>query len=203
MIAARKFLRTSIWFMALFLISVGTKASAQDRNADHDELRAMLKSVTEAMNTRNLDSIAPLFHSQFTITTVDQQIFTDLPSFKTYFSGLFSGERAVLKSVTFAPTADALTTFVGDNIGLSHGTSTDAYLFADGETRVMTSRWTATLYKENGKWRILNVHIGSNLFDNPVIGALKSWLYKIGAAAGIAGLILGVFLGRIFHRKSA
>lgn len=196
--------RGSLMIMSLTLmIAVVVNASAQDRNADHQELRSMLKSVTEAMNSRNIDAIAPLFHNQFSITTVDQQVFTDLPSFKTYFTGLFSGEKAALKSVTFAPTADDLTTFVGENIGLSHGSSTDTYVFADGETRVMTSRWTATLYKEGGKWRVLNVHIGANLFDNPVVGALKSWLYKIGAAAAVAGLLIGFLFGQLSRRKRA
>jgi hypothetical protein len=189
--------------LLMFIIAAGATASAQDRSADHQELRTMLKSVAEAMNSRNIDAIAPLFHSQFSITTVDQQVFTDLPGFKAYFSGLFTGEKAALKSVTFAPVADDLTTFVGENIGLSHGSSTDTYVFADGETRVMTSRWTATLYKEGGKWRVLNVHIGANLFDNPVVGALKSWLYKIGAAAAVAGLLLGFLFGRLSRRKRA
>ncbi|HMB29788.1 MAG TPA: DUF4440 domain-containing protein, partial [Blastocatellia bacterium] len=77
------------------------------------------------------------------------------------------------------------------------------YVFTDGDTRVMTSRWTATLYKDNGKWKILNVHIGANLFDNPVIMALKSWIYKVGVGAGVAGGLLGFVLGRLTRRRPA
>ncbi|MGH9754700.1 MAG: YybH family protein [Blastocatellia bacterium] len=192
------------WIFSLVaLAAVVIGVQAQDRNHDHDELRAMLKTVTEAMNSRNIDAMAPLFHDKFSITTVDQQVFTNLNDFKTYFNGLFTGDKAPLKSVTFNPTADALTEFVGEEIGLSHGSSTDAYVFSDGETRVMTSRWTATLYKSGGKWKILNVHIGANLFDNPVITALKSWLYKVGVGAGVAGLLLGFGLARLMRRRPA
>ena len=99
--------------------------------------------------------------------------------------------------------ADALTEFVGEEIGLSRGASTDTYVFTDGETRVMTSRWTATLYKDNGKWKILNVHIGASIFDNPVVTAIKSWIYKAGVGAGIAGLLLGFGLARLTRRKRA
>jgi hypothetical protein len=45
------------------------------------------------------------------------------------------------------------------------------------------------------------VHIGANLFDNPVITALKSWLYKVGIGAGVAGLLLGFGIARLMRRK--
>jgi ketosteroid isomerase-like protein len=190
-------------FCLVALVTVVSGVQAQDRERDHDELRAMLKAVTEAMNSRNIDAIAPLFHDRFSITTVDQQAFTNLADFKAYFNGLFTGDKAPLKSVTFNPTADALTEFVGADIGLSRGASNDTYVFSDGETRAMASRWTATLYKDNGKWKILNVHIGANLFDNPFVTALKGWLYKVGAGAGVAGLLLGFALARLMRRKPA
>jgi ketosteroid isomerase-like protein len=182
----------------VFLGAAIMSVQAQDRKADHDELRAMLRTATEAMNTRNINALAPLMHEKFSITTVDQRLFTNLNEFEAYFNGLFG---ATLKSATFNPTADALTEFVGENIGLSHGTSSDTFVFADGESRQMNSRWTATLYKDNGKWKVLNIHIGTDLLDNPVVGALKSLLYKIGIGAGLAGLVLGVILGRIMRKR--
>jgi ketosteroid isomerase-like protein len=192
------------WLFSLVALATATiGVQAQDRNQDHDELRAMLKTVTEAMNSRNIDAMAPLFHDKLSITTVDQKVFTNLNDFKSYFNGLFTSDRAPLKSITFNPAADALTEFVGANIGFVHGASTDTYAFADGDTRVMTSRWTATLYKDAGKWKILNVHIGADLFDNPVITALKNWLYKVGVGAGVAGLLLGFGLARLMRRKPA
>ena len=38
-------------FVFVTLATVFTGARAQDRKQDHDELRAMLKTVTEAMNS--------------------------------------------------------------------------------------------------------------------------------------------------------
>jgi hypothetical protein len=163
----------------------------------------MLKTVTDAMNARNIDAMAPLIHDKFSITTVDQQVFTNLNDFKAYFDGLFAGDNAPLKSVTFNPTADALTEFVNENIGLSRGASTDTYVFNDGDTRVMNSRWTATLFKDGGKWKILNVHIGVNLLDNPVVAAIKNRLYAVGIGAAVAGLLLGLGLAWLARRRTA
>ena len=190
--------------LPVFLLAVTvTGAPAQEREQDHEELRAMLRSVTEAMNSRNFAALTPLFHDKFSITTVDQKLFTSIADFKAYYEGLYQGENAPLKSITFKPEADALTEFIGESVGISHGTSTDTFIFSDGDTRVMTSRWTATVFKENGKWKILNVHIGTNLLDNPVVSALESYIYKAGAGALIAGLIIGFALAWFLRRKRA
>ena len=177
--------------LCFVLALVAANAQAEDRQQDHDELRQMLKTATDAMNSKNLDALAPLFYNKFSITTVDQKLFTNLADFKAYYEGLYSGDNAPLKSIAFKPEADALTEFIGDNIGLSHGTSTDTYTFSDGDTRVMTSRWTATVFKDNGKWKILNLHIGADLLENPVVSTLKSYVYKAGIGAGLGGLIVG------------
>jgi hypothetical protein len=192
-----------IFFLLIALLVVScSRAMAEVRNQDHEQLRALLRTATEAMNSGNFDALAPLFYERFSITTVDQRLFTNLADFKAYYEGLTTGPDAPLKSITIRPEADALTEFVGDNVGLSHGTSTDTYYFSDGDTRDMTSRWTATLYKDNGKWKILNVHIGANLFDNPVVSSLKSTIYKVGAVALAVGLLIGFVIARLMRKKT-
>lgn len=183
---------------SLFTVSALIEVQAQDRAKDHDDLRLMLKTGTEALNSGKVDALAPLLHSNFSITTVDQKLFTNLNDFKNYYDQLLKGP---VKSITFNPTADELTVFVGDNIGLSHGTSNDAYLFSDGDSRIMKSRWTATVYKEDGVWKLLNLHIGTDILDNPVVTALKNSLYRAGIGGGIAGLLVGFLLGRVLRRK--
>jgi hypothetical protein len=196
-----KTLRVKCLLLCFIMALVAASAQAEDRQQDHDELRQMLKTATDAMNSKNLDALAPLFYNKFSITTVDQKLFTNLADFKAYYEGLYSGDNAPLKSIMFKPEADALTEFIGDNIGLSHGTSTDTYTFSDGDTRVMTSRWTATVFKDNGKWKILNLHIGADLLANPVVSTLKSYVYKAGIGAGLGGLIVGFAVAWFLRSK--
>ena len=190
----------SFCFLASLL---SLSAFAQSREQDHEELRALLRAATEAMNAKNFDALTPLFNDQFSITTVDQKIFTNIGDFKAYYESLLNGQNAPLKSIVFKPEADDLTVFVGDNMGLSHGTSTDTYNFSDGDTRTMTSRWTATVYKRDGKWKILNIHIGTNLLDNPVLAAAKSYVYKVGAGAAIGGLVVGFLIAWFLRSRKA
>jgi Calcium/calmodulin dependent protein kinase II Association. len=193
--------RFKFLLLCVLPLLIAPVASAQDREADHNELRAMLRTATDAMNTSNFDALRPLFYNPVSITTVDQKLFTSFDDFKAYYEGLLKGGGAQLKSITFKPEADALTEFVGDNIGLSHGTSTDTYTFADGDVRTMTSRWTATVYKDNGKWKILNLHIGTNLLDNPVTATLKGYVKKAALVGGVGGLIIGFIIAWLLRRR--
>jgi hypothetical protein len=194
-------LRLKLMLLCLITLSLASIAQAEDREADHNELRALLRTATEAMNTGNFDALRPLFYEKFSITTVDQKLFTNLDDFKAYYEGLLKGGNAQLKSIVFHPEADALTEFVGDQIGLIHGTSTDTFTFADGDVRTMTSRWTATVYKDNGKWKILNLHIGTNLLDNPVTATLKGYVKKTALAAGVGGLIIGFIIAWLMRGR--
>ncbi|MEW6130790.1 MAG: nuclear transport factor 2 family protein [Acidobacteriota bacterium] len=178
-----------------------TTPTAPDREKDHEELRALLRNARETVNAQNFDALKPLFAEKFSITTVDQKLFTNFDDFKKEFAALFTGNQAPLKSINFNPEADALTEFVGDNVGLSHGTSTDTYNFSDGDTRIMKSRWTATVIKENGKWKILNLHIGANILDNPVTDAAKSYVSKVGIGAGLGGLLIGFLVAWFLRGK--
>jgi hypothetical protein len=194
---------TCLKLLLLCLITLlpTSAALAQDREADHQELRAMLRVATEAMNSGNFEALRPLFYNKLSITTVDQKLFTNFDDFKTYYEGLLKGGQAQLKSIVFKPEADALTEFVGDNVGLSHGASTDTFTFADGDVRTMTSRWTATVYKDSGKWKILNLHIGANLLDNPVTAAVKGYATKAAIGAGVGGLILGFIIAWLIRGR--
>ena len=177
----------------------GASAFAQkteERHADHEELRGMLKTFTDAFNSRNFDSLAPLLADHFSIITADQKRFTDLAAFKTYFNGYFEGDKARVKSVVFNPTADELTTFLDADAGVSHGTSADTYTFTDGESRTMETRWSAVVVKAKGRWKLASLHMGVDVLDNPVLAAAKGLLYKVGAAALVAGLLLGFFLAK-------
>src|SRR4029079_9252652 len=62
---------------------------AEDRHADHEELRAMLRTATDALNKRDANALAPLLGARCYITTVDGQTFRDAAGFKSYLDRLY------------------------------------------------------------------------------------------------------------------
>lgn len=148
----------------------------------------MLKTATAALNSRNFAALAPMLTTDCYVTSVDGQSFRGPAAFKAYLDRLYASK---VKTITFRPVADDLTTFYGEDAGVCAGSSTDTYVFSDGDTRTMTSRWTATVHKENGTWKVAALHMSANVLDNPVIDAVKHRAYLLVAAAAIAGLVLG------------
>lgn len=199
-IGMRPLIALSVFLLLFFPASV----NAQDREQDHEELRSLLGSLTEAVNSRNLDLARPLVHPRFTMITVDNMKFTSFDDFETYWEGLFAGDDALLTRAVLRPEADDLTEFLGDDIGVVHGTSNDIYVFADGDERTMATRWTAVLQKDDGAWKLSRIQFSANLLDNPMLGAAKTFAYWTGGAGLALGLIIGgLLMGLTMRRRPA
>jgi len=186
-------------FLVVFLFATALIASPQEE-ADHEELRGMMRAATQALNAHQIDALAPLMARDFVITTVDGQTFRNLAQFKAYIDGLY-GTR--VQKIEFRPEAAELTKFISADTGLSWGKSTDTYTFKDGDTRTMISHWTATVQRQDGRWKLASLHISANLLDNPVIEAVKRYVWIAAAVALLAGLILGFVLRGFVTRRPA
>ena len=186
-------------FFVSFLFATALIASPQEE-ADHEELRGMMRAATTALNAHQIDALAPLMAREFVITTVDGQTFRNLSQFKAYIDGLY-GTR--VQKIEFHPEAAELTKFIGADTGLSWGKSTDTYTFKNGDARTMTSYWTATLQRQDGRWKLASLHISANVLDNPVIEAVKRCVWIAAGVGLLAGLILGFVLRGFFKRRPA
>jgi ketosteroid isomerase-like protein len=186
---------------ALTLVVSGS-ALAEERQEDHDALRAMLRTATEALNSQNFDLIQPLLHENFTIITVDNQKFTTLDDFRTYWNGLFAGDIPLLQRIEVNAVADDLTTFLDESTGVVHGTSRDTYYFTDVGVREMPTRWTAVVQKADGDWKLVKVHFSANILDNPVLDAAKASTIKLAGLALLVGIILGAGIVYLVKRRN-
>lgn len=187
--------------VGVLLLAASGVGAQEARQQDHEELRALLRTITQAFNARDFQALAAVLDREFSVTTVDQKRFTSLDAFRTYWEGIFKGDRAVVRKVTIKPTADELTRFLAPDVGLSSGTSEDTWEFADGDVRVMKVRWTAVVRKVDGRWKLTSAHVGTDLLDNPVTAAAKQGLWKIGGWAGGGGLVVGALAGLIVGRR--
>ena len=188
---------------ATLFVTLSGQVNAEERHQDHEQLRSMLKTATASLNARDFAALAPLLRKQFSVVTMDQKRLTTLSEVKSYFDGFFTGDKPLLKKVTFNPSADDLTDFLDADAGVCHGSSMDTYDFTDGDTRTMPSRWSAVVTKEKGKWKLASLHIGVNLSDNPILTALKDSLYKAAGAGLLIGLVLGALGAKFLSRAKA
>lgn len=188
-------MKTSV--AVVLALSLGTvMARAQDHEADHAQLREMRQLVETAVNENKLDTILPLLDDDFALTMLDQVLITRPAELKSYFERHFEAPGSVLKSVHIKPEADVLTRFLDESTGVNHGTSTDTYTLRNGSQVVLHTRWSGTFRKVDGRWKIVGLHVGANVLDNPILGFAQRGRHLWGGGGVVLGALLGFLLGR-------
>lgn len=178
--------------VAVVALVAGAPVSGRaQREAEHEELRAIARKIEDAVNAGRLDELTPLLAKDFSITMVDQTLVTEPGQIKEYFRRYFEAPDAILKTVHIEPEADILTAFLDDTTGVNHGTSTDTYTLRNGRQVVFRTRWSGTFRKYDGQWKIVNLHVGTNFLDNPLLTAARAERWVWGAGGLVGGLVVG------------
>lgn len=193
--------------LAVAILALLGPAAAPAQNADqvaeHEALRKLKTDVLTAINTRNLGAIDTLMHKPFLSTVITQDTFNEAGTLTAWFESLFTRSFLRLSRVQMDADADELSQIYTGTFAVARGSTKERYELADGRGFDMQGRWTATAIKENGRWRVLAVHTGTNFLDNPVINAIeRNALYFAGGGAGV-GAIVGILCGFLIGRRRA
>ncbi len=185
------------------LFSVTAFADTLGTRADHDALRKLKSDVTVAANNRDYAAMQMPLHQPFMTTLVTQDSFTDFGKLKEYFESLYTRDMLRMKNVSIAAEADDLSQIYQGTFALTKGSTKEHYELTDGRSFDMDGRWTAVSLKENGEWKLLAVHTGTNFLDNPVLNAIEKSVVWFGAGGAAVGLIVGFVFGWSFRKNRA
>ena len=195
--------RGTIVALAVYALSAGfvSAAESEQDKQDHDELRALLKLFTQSFNSRNIDPLLPHLHKDFSVTMVNQDVVTTSKDLKGYIDKQFNAPGSPLKDVKIEPEADIRTVMFNGRFGINRGRSTDIYTLKDGRVFTLQTRWTGTAIHDEGRWKVLNAHIGLNILDNPILDAQEKlkWVWTAAGTAG--GLIVGILGTLLLTRR--
>lgn len=190
--------------LALFFLLLGTAAFSAEEpdHAIHQELRALLQGMEQAINSEKYSDLEPYFHENLRVTTINQEVISKRSEITAYFERWF-GDDGYLDKLEITLTPDDTTELYGDNsYGIVRGVGDEKYVLADGRSFDMSTRWTATVVKDDdGKWRILALHIGTNFLDNPILNKAESALITFASGGLAAGLVLGWLITFIIMRR--
>lgn len=194
------FRRIIVTSLLLFIAPV--LAAQEPDHEIHEELRGLLDGIETAINSEEYGDLTQYFHEDLRITTINQEVMSSRADIEPYFERWF-GEGGYLKKLDMKLEADALTEFYADKtIGIVRGSGDEDYVLSDTRFFPMKTRWTATVIKDDdGKWRILTLHIGTNFLDNPILSMAENSVKNAGMGGAVVGLVVGLLLGFLLWRR--
>jgi ketosteroid isomerase-like protein len=175
---------------------VWSQTPPSNDEATHNELRALRDGLIDALNRGDIERELTFVHPNVVMTAPNNEVSRGREGVRAYWTKMMKGPKRVVDSFHCEVSVDELTILYGGDTGISFGSAQQHYKMASGLKLDVTTRWTATLVKENGRWLIASLHVSASLFDNPLLTAAKRIAYWAGGIALLVGLAAGFFLGR-------
>jgi uncharacterized protein (TIGR02246 family) len=198
--------KTLIFSLAVLATSTLMPVWAQEgkpppEDPAHEELRALRREMVEAINKNDMDALLSHLDKDVVVTWMDASVSRGPRGVKEYIEKMTKGENRKVNSHSTQAEVDELTHLYG-NTGVATGHSRDQFVLTDGRDFAVDTRWTATLVKKEGKWKVASFHSSADMFDNPVLFiAVRRTATWAGGIAGVAGLAIGFVVVWLLRRR--
>ena len=171
--------------------------------ADRQALLKILSSVETAINTQDVEGILAQMSPDCTVTWWNAEVSRGHGEIRAYYRKMAKDEGRLITKYTTQAKLGEHARFVGagGDVALADGTMDDEFFPVIRGTFKLNSRWSSTATKSGGEWKIVNLHLSSNVFTNPLISELTRAIWVAGAAALVIGGLAGWFLGRRSNRS--
>jgi uncharacterized protein (TIGR02246 family) len=169
----------------------------------HAELRALRRAMVEAINKNDVDALLRHLDKDIAVTWMDGRVSRGPQEVREYIGRMTTGPDRKVTAYTTEAEVDDLTRLYGDT-GIAVGHSNDHFTLTDGQDFVANTRWTATLVKTGGEWKLAGFHASVGMFDNPVLSiAMRRTAWWAGGLAGVAGLVVGIVATLLLRKRPA
>jgi hypothetical protein len=187
----------------LFPLFAMRAVAADDPHAeDRKELLKVFREIEAGINAQSVDRMVTQMAPEATVTWLNGEVSRGHDQIKAYYNKMVRGDKRILDKYMTAAKLGAPAKFYGNGeVAVADGTNEDEFFpVARGPFR-LSSNWTATCAKVDGQWKVVALHLSSNVFTNSLLDEAKGavWYAASGALAG--GFVLGWLMSRLRRRK--
>lgn len=184
------------WALFVFMLSICSLASADESvDAEREQLLEMLKLVETALNEKDFNRLLPLLEQDAVVVFLNGEVARGKDQVREFFEKVLGGSSAILEDYNTQAKVSAPARFVGD-LAIADGTTKETFIFANGSEMEVDTLWTVTLVKDDGGWKVLQLHFSSHFFDNPMVAAVERKLFLFTGIALLIGFVIGYFVKR-------
>lgn len=176
----------------------------------HKELRRVRDEMLDAWKRRDIDALLTHVDPNAVITWQNGTVSRGPDAIRTFYKTMLLGDASVLTNIKSTLTVDALSILQGPDTAIAFGNIHDdmtfkrPLFFAGPTTLSLNSRWTATLVRKAGEWKLASYQAGVNPFSNPVLAMATKAAGRISAAIGfILGVLVALLIGWAVRRPKA
>jgi len=195
--------RRLMFAMLVLLLAVTRVLAADDPHAeDRKELLKVFREIEASINAQSVDRMVTQMAPDATVTWLNGEVSRGHDEIKGYYNRMVRGDKRILDKYMTAAKVGAPAKFYGNgDVAVADGTTEDEFFpVARGPFR-LSSNWTATCAKIDGQWKVVALHLSSNVFTNPLMDEAKGAMWYAAGGAVAVGIVLGWLLSRLRRRK--
>ena len=180
----------------IFALTAGIlpAAAEDDRAADRQTLLAILKDVETGINQANVELMAKHIDEKGVVTWLNAEVSRGPDEVRDYFKRMVGdAPGTILSKYSTHPKIAGPAVFYGD-FAVAHGTTADEFTPHHRSVFRFDSRWTVSLRKVEGNWKIVALNLSTNTFNNVLIAELE----RMAVVAGVGGLVAGLALAGLW-----
>jgi len=169
--------------------------------ADRQALLKVFREIEAGINDQNVDRMVAQMHRQATVTWLNGEISRGHDEIKAYYHRMVKGDQRYINKYLTAAKVDAPARFYGNgDVAVADGSMEDEFFPVSRAAFKLSSRWTSTSVKFDGEWKVVDMHLSSNVFTNSLIAEAKDMIVHAAIAAALSGILVGWLLGRARRR---
>ena len=193
----RKLVFTLLLLLTISAIAADADPYAEDRAA----LIKVFREIEAAINAGDANRMVAQMHPSATVTWLNAEVSRGHDEIKAYYHRMVQGPDRILNKYTTKAELSKSARFFGDGtVALADGTTEDDFYPVARDHFHLSSRWSATSAKIDGKWQVVGLHLSSNVFTNDLIAEAKRAAIYTGVGGALGGLVIGWLIGRLRKR---
>lgn len=193
-----------IAIIATLLMLSGTVSALETdpHAADRQSLLRVFREIEAGINDQDIERMVAQMDRRATVTWLNGEVSRGHDEIKAYYQRMVKGEQRILNRYqTNAKVAASARFFADGQLAVADGTMEDEFFPVSRGPFRLSSNWSSTSAKIDGQWKVVSLHLSSNVFTNSLLAEAKDALWIAGGGGAVAGLLLGVLAGRIWRRR--
>lgn len=180
-------------------------AQADLRREDRQALLKILTGVEAAINAQDIEGLLAQMRPDCTVTWWNAEISRGHDDIRAYYRRMVKDPGRLISKYTTRAKLGGHARFIGSgaDVAVADGSMEDEFYPIIRGPFKLNSRWSATAARSGQQWKIVSLHLSSNVFTNQLISELTRALWITGSVALLIGGLAGWFLGRRSRRSQA